>query len=62
MLLYTNIAGEPLDDPEFEPIFAAMAELDLPVWLHPVGTAAMTGLSGGEEIALRDVVVLPLAL
>jgi aminocarboxymuconate-semialdehyde decarboxylase len=41
VLLYTNVAGRPLDDPEFEPIFATMAELDLPIWLHPVGTAAM---------------------
>ena len=41
VLIYTNVAGEPLDDPKFEPIFAAMAELDLPIWLHPVGTASM---------------------
>jgi predicted TIM-barrel fold metal-dependent hydrolase len=41
VLVYTNVAGEPLDQPKFEPIFALMAELDLPVWLHPVGTAAM---------------------
>jgi len=41
VLIYTNIAGEPLDQPKFEPIFALMAELDLPIWLHPVGTAAM---------------------
>jgi len=41
VLLYTNIAGEPLDQPKFEPLFALMAELDLPIWLHPVGTAAM---------------------
>ncbi len=41
VLLYTNVAGRPLDDPEFEPIFATMAELDLPIWLHPVGTAAI---------------------
>lgn len=41
VLIYTNVAGRPLDDPEFEPIFAAMAALDLPIWLHPVGTAAM---------------------
>ena len=33
--------GEPLDQKKFEPIFATMAELDLPIWLHPVGTAAM---------------------
>jgi len=41
VLLYTNIAGQPLDDPKFEPIFAAMAELDLPIWLHPARTASM---------------------
>jgi aminocarboxymuconate-semialdehyde decarboxylase len=39
--IFTNVAGRPLDDPAFEPIFAAMAELDLPVWLHPARTASM---------------------
>ena len=42
VLVYTNVAGEPLDQPKFEPLFKMMAELDLPIWLHPVGTAAMT--------------------
>jgi aminocarboxymuconate-semialdehyde decarboxylase len=40
-LIYTNVAGRPLDDPAFEPVFAAMAELDAPIWLHPVGTASL---------------------
>ncbi len=39
--IFTNIAGKPLDDPGFEPIFAAMAELERPIWLHPARTAAM---------------------
>ena len=39
--IFTNVAGKPLDDPAFEPIFAAMAELDRPIWLHPARTAAM---------------------
>ena len=39
--VYTNVAGRPLDDPAFEPIFAAMAEYDLPIWLHPTRTAAV---------------------
>ena len=26
--IFTNIAGKPLDDPSFEPIFKTMAELD----------------------------------
>ncbi len=40
--VFTNIAGRPLDDPEFAPVFDAMAEVDLPIWLHPVRTANMT--------------------
>ncbi len=39
--IFTNIAGRPLDEPAFEPFFAAMAELDRPIWLHPARTAAM---------------------
>ena len=34
--IYTNIAGKPLDRPEFEPFFAAMHKLGKPIWLHPV--------------------------
>jgi uncharacterized protein len=34
--VFTNVAGKPLSAPEFRPIFARMAELDLPVWVHPM--------------------------
>ncbi len=37
--IYTNVAGKPLDDPEFEPFFALMNELDKPIWLHPARAA-----------------------
>jgi aminocarboxymuconate-semialdehyde decarboxylase len=40
--IFTNVKGKPLDRPEFRPVFARMAELDLPIWLHPARTAAMT--------------------
>ena len=40
--IFTNIAGRPLDLPEFRPFFATMAEYDLPIWLHPARTADMT--------------------
>jgi uncharacterized protein len=40
--IFTNIAGRPLDRPDFQPFFATMAEYDLPIWLHPARTAAMT--------------------
>jgi predicted TIM-barrel fold metal-dependent hydrolase len=39
--IFTNIAGRPLDDPAYESIFATMAELDQPIWLHPARTSAM---------------------
>jgi len=33
--IYTNILGRPLDNPAFEPLFAAMAKSGKPIWLHP---------------------------
>jgi predicted TIM-barrel fold metal-dependent hydrolase len=38
---FTNIAGHPLDEPRFRPFFAAMADHDLPIWLHPARTSSM---------------------
>lgn len=32
----TSINGVPLDDPTFEPLFAKMADLERPIWIHPV--------------------------
>ncbi len=40
--IFSPLAGRPLDEPVFEPLFAAMARLDRPIWLHPARTAAMT--------------------
>jgi len=39
--VFTNIAGHPLDEERFRPVFAAMTSYDLPIWLHPARTAAM---------------------
>jgi predicted TIM-barrel fold metal-dependent hydrolase len=39
--IFTNIAGRPLDGPEFRPFFAMMADYDLPIWLHPARNASM---------------------
>jgi aminocarboxymuconate-semialdehyde decarboxylase len=39
--LYTNANGKPLDLPEFDAIFAKMAEAKLPIWLHPTRTPAV---------------------
>jgi aminocarboxymuconate-semialdehyde decarboxylase len=35
-LVYTNVLGAPLSDAAFAPIFAKAAELDRPIWLHPI--------------------------
>jgi aminocarboxymuconate-semialdehyde decarboxylase len=33
--IYTNCAGRPMDEPEFFDLYALMAELDKPIWIHP---------------------------
>jgi predicted TIM-barrel fold metal-dependent hydrolase len=37
--IYTNVAGKPLDDPAFEPFFAAMNKINKPIWMHPARAA-----------------------
>jgi predicted TIM-barrel fold metal-dependent hydrolase len=37
--IVTNVNGKPLDLPEFEPFFAKMNQLKMPVWVHPTRTA-----------------------
>jgi aminocarboxymuconate-semialdehyde decarboxylase len=39
--IFTNIAGRPLDDSAFASVFAAIAALDVPIWLHPSRAADM---------------------
>jgi aminocarboxymuconate-semialdehyde decarboxylase len=33
--IYTNVAGKPLDRPEYRPFWKRMNELGTPIWLHP---------------------------
>ena len=47
--IFTNIAGHPLDEPRFRPVFAAMAAYDLPIWLHPARTAAMPDYASEQK-------------
>jgi aminocarboxymuconate-semialdehyde decarboxylase len=39
--IFTDVAGRPMDDPEFDPLFAAMNGYGLPIWLHPTRTPGM---------------------
>jgi aminocarboxymuconate-semialdehyde decarboxylase len=36
--IYTDVKGRPLDDPMYQPVFAAMAAHGHPIWLHPTRT------------------------
>jgi predicted TIM-barrel fold metal-dependent hydrolase len=47
--IFTNVAGKPLDRPEYEPVFAAMARHGLPIWLHPARTSDMSDYAGEEK-------------
>ncbi len=37
--MFTNVAGKPLSGPEYRPLFSAMLQHDLPVWIHPMRAA-----------------------
>jgi aminocarboxymuconate-semialdehyde decarboxylase len=37
--IYTNVAGKPIDRPEYESFFAAMDKLGAPIWMHPARQA-----------------------
>jgi predicted TIM-barrel fold metal-dependent hydrolase len=43
--IFSNVNGRPLDDPEFRVLFEAMAERDLPIWLHPYRGADVSDYS-----------------
>ena len=47
--IFTNVGGRPLDHPDYEPVFAAMAEYDLPIWMHPARTSDMTDYASEEK-------------
>jgi uncharacterized protein len=39
--IYTNVAGKPLDRPQYRPFWKKMNELAKPIWLHPARGANM---------------------
>lgn len=47
--IYTDVKGRPIDDPEFDPIFAAMSDYGLPIWLHPTRTPEMSDYPTEDE-------------
>jgi predicted TIM-barrel fold metal-dependent hydrolase len=47
--MFTNVAGRPLSLPEFRPLFARMAEHDLPVWVHPMRAAQFSDYASEKQ-------------
>jgi len=47
--MFTNVAGKPLSDPEYRPLFARMAQHDLGVWIHPMRAAQFSDYAAEKE-------------
>ena len=55
--IYTNVAGKPLDRPEYAPFWKKMNELGAPIWLHPARGAETPDYPFGRgQVALRNLV------
>lgn len=48
----SNIRGKPLDSPQYLPFWARAAELDVPVYIHPVDPASSAGRTYEKEFDL----------
>ena len=60
--VFTNVAGVPLSDAKFRPLFRRMAEHDLPVWVHPMRGPDFADYASEKDVAGRSVVLVRLAL
>ncbi|MBI4247621.1 MAG: amidohydrolase [Candidatus Rokubacteria bacterium] len=47
--IFTNVAGRPLDLPEYQPIFDRMAARDLPIWMHPARPPQVADYAGEKR-------------
>ena len=47
--IFTNVNGRPLDEPEYLPVFQKMAEVDLPIWMHPARPATFADYPGEKK-------------
>ena len=53
--IYTNVAGKPIDQPEFAPFWAKMNELGKPVWIHPARGAETPDYPLFEKKSLYEI-------
>lgn len=54
VLVYTNVLGRPLSDPEYFPLFEAMHALDRPVWIHPFRGPGFADYAG-ESMSFHEI-------
>jgi predicted TIM-barrel fold metal-dependent hydrolase len=47
--IYTNVNGKPLDDPAYLPLFQTMAEINLPIWIHPTRPATFADYANEKK-------------
>jgi predicted TIM-barrel fold metal-dependent hydrolase len=53
VMIYTNVAGKPLDAPELLPLFDEAARRRVPIWLHPARGASMRDYQAEETSAFE---------
>jgi aminocarboxymuconate-semialdehyde decarboxylase len=53
--IYTNVAGKPIDRPEFMPFWKKMNELGKPVWVHPARGAETPDYPLVEKKSLYEI-------
>jgi aminocarboxymuconate-semialdehyde decarboxylase len=54
VLMYTNVAGKPLDAPEFAPLFDEIARRDIPILLHPARGSSFADYAS-EDTSLFEI-------
>ena len=53
--IYTNVAGKPIDAPEFMPFWETMNKLGKPIWLHPARGAETPDYPLFEQKSLYEI-------
>jgi aminocarboxymuconate-semialdehyde decarboxylase len=53
--IYTNVAGKPIDQPQFMPFWKKMNELGKPVWIHPARGAETPDYPLVEKKSLYEI-------
>src|SRR5262249_43051958 len=53
--IYTNVAGKPIDRPEYRPFWKKMNELGAPIWIHPARGSDTPDYRAVEDKSLYEI-------